>query len=171
MANEKPSYELTDEFMTQIAQHGPKAPNMRTRCWIWRGTVGGDVGGEYGYHRGRRCNRIALESRLGRALRPRELALHRCQMSRLCCRPDHIAVGSQKKNIRQAAALGRMSYLLRRPKLSPEQAAEIRSAAGYTHQQLAEIYGVSRAHVTNIKRGFAWSSAANDNACVVARAA
>lgn len=73
-------------------------------------------------------------------------------------KPGHLNLTTQGRNIRAAAADGRMARGERQggSKLNRSQVLEIREAAG-THQTIAAEYGISRTHVTHIKGLQVWS--------------
>jgi len=69
-----------------------------TGCWLWRG---GTFGNGYGrvHFRGRRrpAHRVAWQLAHGR-ITPKLLCCHRCD-NKLCVRPTHLFLGSQKDNM------------------------------------------------------------------------
>lgn len=90
-------------------------------CWIWIGAVVTSRNGtKYGkmsttrFKRGPRKgkkryelpHRVVLKVFKGRVLRSRAKGMHLCNYS-LCCAPDHLVGGTQRKNIRQAVKEGR----------------------------------------------------------------
>ncbi len=89
--------------------------------------------------------------------------LHKCD-NRGCVRPDHLFVGTHNDNMQDMKNKGRA----RSPgfkgqkngaaKLTDNQAKEIISLRrnGWTSNQLAEKFGVSRAQITRIVAGASW---------------
>jgi hypothetical protein len=78
--------------------------------------------------------------------------LHHCD-NPPCTRPDHLFLGTDLTNVRDAIRKGRMNPKPpSRAKLTEDQRDEIRAryaAGGITHRQLADEYGI---HFTNIGR-------------------
>lgn len=84
-------------------------------CWIWLGnTRANRTGMHYGYYNERRNGKVVhllLHREIVRQIKHRRLTkrsvvLHLCNNT-LCCNPDHLDGGSQKKNMRQCVADGR----------------------------------------------------------------
>lgn len=77
------------------------APEPNTGCWLW---LGPHNGSGYGNLNHKLVHRFAAElsgrDTTGKVVR------HKCD-TKLCCNPDHLAVGSQSDNIRDAVAKGR----------------------------------------------------------------
>ena len=77
-------------------------------CWLW--TAGGTNGG-YGLvpwqGKTRLAHRLAYELRYG-AIPAGACVLHRCDVRR-CVRPDHLFLGTQADNIRDARKKGRLA--------------------------------------------------------------
>jgi len=95
---------LIEHFWQRVDQSG--------ECWLWTGEVNNKGYGVYNlYHRESREK--ALAHRLsalmaGMPVRtPKDAVLHKCDTPR-CVRPDHLSVGTQLDNIRDAKAKGRM---------------------------------------------------------------
>lgn len=86
------------------------------------------------------------------------LVLHKCD-NRKCCNPNHLFLGTQKDNVRDAFQKGRRAGLRGEnhpsAKLTFEQASEIRELrkTGRTQRSLAEEYGVSRSQIRKIESG------------------
>lgn len=73
-----------------------------------------------------------------------------------CVRPDHLATSDPLDNMQDKHAKGRQRYLrgfyLWNTKLSDSDVDAIR-ASTLPHQTLADLFGVSRSHITGIKLG------------------
>lgn len=75
-------------------------------CWLWKGALGGTAYGAYaidGTHYA--AHRIAVVLS-GRTLEDGQVVLHSCD-NRLCVNPNHLTVGTQRDNVRDAVAKGR----------------------------------------------------------------
>lgn len=139
-------------------------------CWLWEGTVNYLRGG-YGKIRNenktRRTHRVAWELTYGPI--PAGLNVcHKCDVPR-CVRPDHLFLGTPKRNTADMDAKGRRGYgrggaqgeSNGMAKLSTLQVEEIRSRfeAGERQKDIAVDLGMSRAQVCRIVNGKAWSAA------------
>jgi DNA invertase Pin-like site-specific DNA recombinase len=83
---------------------------------------------------------------------------HRCDTP-ACVRPDHLFLGTQQDNIRDAAQKGRMHTGEQSPnaKLTAGQVREIRSSAsGTTYRALAKTFGVHPNTISLIVRRKQW---------------
>lgn len=75
--------------------------------------------------------------------------LHRCDNKR-CCRPDHLFIGTQADNLKDASIKKRMKGA---PKLSDKETQEIRkkwNELDITQQELASQYQVSQSLISMI---------------------
>lgn len=110
------------------------------------------------------AHRVAYERKFG-SISPDIKVLHRCD-NPLCCNPDHLFLGTQLDNVRDAIAKKRFKLGLVRPpirkgdenphtKLSDAQVAEIRAlrAAGHTTVSLGIHFNVNSATISRIARG------------------
>ena len=86
-------------------------------------------------------------------------ACHKCDTP-MCINPEHLFLGTRADNNadkvsknRQACEIGEFNS---NSKLTEKQIIEIRSIQGMTHRQIAEIYNVSKSHITNIRRNYNW---------------
>lgn len=85
-------------------------------------------------------------------------ACHRCD-NKLCVRPDHIFIGTQKENIQDCIRKGRVANPGK--KLTREQVEAIRRhhfQKGDTMRMAKEL-GVVHTTITNIRKGVSWKSA------------
>lgn len=126
-------------------------------CWLWTGlTNGRHSKGGYGHiRRGRRrweqAHRVSWELTNGPI--PNGLyVLHHCD-NRLCVRPEHLFLGTQKDNLKDCVRKGRAKFAHvpgernGRAKLTGIQAVRIRALyadGGWTHVSLARLLGVSK---------------------------
>ena len=132
-------------------------------CWEWTGTM------HYlGYGRfamGRRsfyAHRISWE--LANGPIPRGMfALHKCD-NRGCVRPDHLFLGSQRDNVRDAWAKKRAKVPDNAgerhglAKLSEKEIKEIRTLneSGISQRELARRFNVSNGHICGIIQRKFW---------------
>lgn len=128
-------------------------------CWNWTGAripsgYGsiGIQGTQVGAHR------VAYELEVG-AIPEGMFVCHHCD-NKQCVRPDHLYLGTPKKNSEDAVARGRMVLRERHPnsKLTEAQVREIRSgvAAGQTQTSFAKRFNVSARAVQFVVRGATW---------------
>ncbi len=131
-------------------------PEPNTGCWLWIGSIGNQ-----GYGRLYANNKQNLAHRLswGRfnGVIPKGMYIcHKCDVPS-CINPDHLFLGTQKDNIRDASKKGRIprgeDNCL--SKLMNNQVIGIRKATG-SHDEIAATFNISRANVGAIKRGETW---------------
>ena len=133
-------------------------------CWVWRGCVNnkGYALCSYGGKRRQYAHRLMLEHKLGRPIAPGLNTLHSCDNPR-CVNPAHLTEGTQKQNIQQAVARGRLAP---KPplcqgerhghsKLTGEAVRTIR-ASGERRLVLAARYGVTPQTISKIRAGQRW---------------
>ena len=116
-------------------------PVTETGCWIWLGKVNRGGYGVIGYQ--------GVQWIVHR-LFFRELRFdlgdmqgdHICNTP-CCCNPDHIVPATDRENKLRAGQF----------KLSDEQVKEI-LASNELHKDLARKYGVTRGHISNLKRSY-----------------
>jgi len=84
---------------------------------------------------------------------------HTCD-NRMCININHFFLGTKgdnnldrKNKNRTARFPGEKNP---KNKLTESQIKEIRAIKGLTHKQIAKMYGITRGHVTNIKRMYNW---------------
>lgn len=88
---------MTEAFWSRVDRSG--GPDA---CWPW---LAGS-GRHYPKWEGTSAGRWVLAQRLGRRLRPDEMACHTCD-NPPCCNPAHLFVGSNLDNVNDAIAKGR----------------------------------------------------------------
>ena len=126
-------------------------------CWLWRGPrkgfgYGSGPGGEY-------AHRWAYRTFIG-PIPPGKYVLHRCDTP-LCVKPDHLFLGTQHDNLKDAAAKGRMirGSAHYNAKLTEEDVRRIRSLreAGTPATGLCQQYGISFLTVWRILHRKTWA--------------
>ena len=110
-----------------------------------------------------RLHRWALELRIGRELRPGEMACHICHRP-ACINPDHLYAGNAQDNMNDKMRAGRHVSVVGddhvHSKLTSAQVTDIRqryAAGGVLQRELADEYGVSFSHIARVIRGEAWA--------------
>lgn len=173
---------LCEKHWRRVKKHGTPDDNSRTHgsleerfwrkvvkgepgeCWKWIGKKGAGYGQ---VQRGGKGSPLVFAHRLSYELHKGEIpeglfVLHECD-NRECTNPDHLRVGTQSDNIRDAVKRGRWHAIP--PKhggashpnaISAETAAAIAVAAG-TQTELSRRFGVARGVVKAIKTGTHWS--------------
>lgn len=128
-------------------------------CWPWTGYVG-----KHGYGsvaRGR-VHRLVLAEKLGRYLAADEVTRHTCD-NRICCNPNHLIVGTNLDNVRDAVERGRTARGERngRARLTSAAVEEIRrlyATGEFRHVDLAEMFGVARSTIQTVTSGKRWAA-------------
>lgn len=137
-------------------------------CWLWTGSRNhrgyGSVG--LGGKRSELAHRVSWSIAFG-AIPARALVLHKTHCtSKACVRPDHLYLGDQKQNMRDANAVGVLKgrNVARGENAGParlttEQALEIiaRSRRGESYGAIAADSGVTPNQVYRIATGRQWA--------------
>ena len=76
-------------------------------------------------------------------------ALHSCDNPK-CCNPSHLSLGTHTDNMIDKSKKKRVANGSGTQKLSEEDVRNIRISSD-THERLAQMYGVARTTITNIK--------------------
>lgn len=144
-------------FMAKVDQNGPLHPDLGTRCWDWtRSTRKGYSQFMDGDGRIVGGHKWSLERRIGRKLRPDEVARHLCDR-RICVNPDHLEPGTYEQNSADTTARGRTGKRTggRREPLPDALVLDLRRryADGASQGALAIRYGVAESTVRNIATG------------------
>jgi endogenous inhibitor of DNA gyrase (YacG/DUF329 family) len=126
-------------------------------CWLWTGAVVKPDPWGYGVINlgdgtTRLTHRVAWEVTYG-PIPQGQRVLHRCDVRR-CVRPDHLWLGTQHENLRDAWVKGRGQS----GKLLADHVYEIRTqrAAGVSSQALSKIYGVTPRTIDRIHARERW---------------
>lgn len=140
-----------------------------TGCWIWQGHIGGNGYGDVRV--GSRCDGSRKSAKAHRAIWqalhgpiPKGLVImHKCDV-RLCCNPDHLAMGTQSENLIDALTKGRRvsprGEEQGRAKLTDESVREIRTRYKpkvCTFEALAREYGVTPATIARVYHRRGWT--------------
>jgi hypothetical protein len=131
--------------------------NKSDGCWNWTASVNS-------------CGRATFDSKsaprmaykLAKGDVPRNMHVcHTCDNPR-CVNPDHLFLGTQQDNVRDAIRKGRNQAGERHyyAKLTETDVSDIRwlSSFGLTHAEIGRAYRVSGVNVGQIVRGKLWSS-------------
>ena len=124
-------------------------------CWLWTGakTTAGYgqlwLGGKVEY-----VHRISAVLYLGLDETGGLFVLHGCDI-RACFNPEHLFLGTQADNMRDAARKGRLG----RGKLNPREVREIRQllADGWLQSAIAARYEVTPSMISQIACGKVWN--------------
>ena len=129
-----------------------------TGCWWWIAAAGGK-----GYaaiqvdKRARGAHRVSYELHKGEI--PDDMCVcHTCD-NPLCVNPDHLFLGTHADNAIDRKNKGRNGNLRgdKHPntKLSEVEMVMVKQllADGMLHREIAELFGVSRTHISNINSG------------------
>jgi len=131
--------------------------NQLTGCWEWTGSrkrAGYGQMGLYKYKQNKSpelVHRISAFLYLGFAFTPEDCVCHYCD-NPSCFNPDHLFIGTQKDNMRDASQKGKMKGPR---KLEGWQVEEIRKELkrGMRLKPLARKYKVADCAISNIKLG------------------
>lgn len=116
-------------------------------CWVWQGATFVDGYGKFwDGEKQVKAHRWVMGM-------PEQCVLHTCD-NPLCVNPEHLFLGTRGDNNTDCFVKGRNARGFRLPqtKLSDEQVREIRRSP-VSGRQLALRLGVSRSHITSIRRG------------------
>lgn len=144
-----------ERLMSKVRKDG------NSGCWDW--TASKDT---HGYGHLRYQGRIKLAHRMSYELHcgaiPAGMQVcHHCD-NRICLNPEHLFLGTWRDNMIDKLAKGRQSRV-RQPgsknplaKLSEADIRAIRADTTTLQKDLAQRYGVSRPHISQIQSGGRW---------------
>lgn len=123
-------------------------------CWEWQGATRTD-----GYGFAKREGKYVAAHRYAFTLTQGPIPtglqiLHTCD-NKLCVRPDHLRLGTQKDNMIDMALKKRQHVQV----LSPSQVQDIRrrhASGKATCREIATEFGLTKRHVNKIVQGVAW---------------
>lgn len=146
---------------SDIARFEAKVRRSTHGCWEWAGRrAGGGPHYLYGYFTigGRSVPAHRLSWAMANGPIPAGLSvLHHCDNG-ICVRPDHLFIGTQADNMRDAASKGRLHVSRpRRHKVTDVELAEIRAKAALgrhgIQRTLAREYGVTEQWISLVLQG------------------
>ena len=148
---------VSERFWTKVAK-------SNEGCWIWTAKLNPAKYGGHGQVRVGQtmvgAHRIAWVLTHG-PIPPKLNVLHRCNVA-ACVRPDHLYLGTQRENTRDAIANGTYHRWVGaahpRAKLTDDDVRAIRSrhANGVKYRDLATEYGVTYGLIGHIVRRLVW---------------
>lgn len=145
-------------FWNSLNKEGPQSHNAEGKCWLWQGPTDRGYGktnlslaGEWSAHR------TAWRLRYGD---PGKLSvLHHCD-TKLCCRPDHLFLGTQVDNMADKTIKGRQQRGSAHPRtnLSEEDVVQIRLRylKGETQAILRREFGIESCTISDIINRKTW---------------
>lgn len=157
-ADKLASLALVDRFWSQVDKTG--------NCWEWTGGRTTDGYGTF-WIAGKavRAHRFSYDLNVS-AIPNGQWILHECD-NPACVRPDHLHLGNNLQNMREAMERGRHDSLRwgrgyhPRLKITRDQATEIRdSPLGCV--TLARQYGVAKSTILRIRNGDHWTNDVQD---------
>lgn len=136
-------------------------PDLNTGCWLWSGCVKANGYGVIGVRRaGKLHNTLAHRASWAQRhgpIPPGLYVCHRCDTP-ACVNPDHLFLGTQKDNLRDMYAKGRLQnrgVLNASASLTEEQVRQIRRDTR-TLDRVAKDYGVGRSTIWRVRRRMAY---------------
>lgn len=149
-----------------IEQRLNKYINKTATCWLWTQDVYNYGYGKLSVGKGKqvRVHRYMYEKYKGEI--PNGMSvLHTCDTPR-CCNPEHLFLGTQTDNMRDAKQKNRIGYKVfhgeNHPlsKVTMKQVEEIKDlykTGNYYQRELGEKYGISQACISRILLGLAYT--------------
>lgn len=126
-------------------------------CWEWPGSLVKGYGVATLLGRAVRAHRIALMLALGRPLTAEEQACHHCD-NRKCVNPDHLFAGTNRDNVADMMAKGRVARGARQGlAVITEDAAREIIGSSLTQRALAKKFGVTQNAIHRIQNGSNWT--------------
>jgi predicted XRE-type DNA-binding protein len=131
-----------------------------TGCWLWvRSSVYAGYGTVQFGGKQHLAHRVMKQVSMGEPIPDGMVVMHKCDTP-CCVNPDHLMVSTQKENQRDMAKKGRSMRGRECPtaKITAEQASWIKTT-DLPQKQMAEMLGISKQSVCDIKHGRTWKEA------------
>jgi len=129
-------------------------------CWIWAGTTNGRYGTLWVGKNRRYAHRHSYVIHKG-PIPDGALVLHDCDKA-LCVNPDHLHLGTQLDNMREASERMRLRVGMRNPaaRRSVDEIRAVREAveAGESYSSISRRMGIALSNVSLIARRRIWRS-------------
>ena len=120
-------------------------------CWNWTGALSSNGHGRFNLD-----GKLVSPHRLSYEMAHGKISVglnvcHHCD-NRRCVKPDHLFLGTQSDNMKDAHKKGRVRVINRSTKLDRQAAQDIRSgnAIGMSQRELAKAFKISRSQVRRI---------------------
>lgn len=148
---------LEDRFWSHV--------DKSSNCWMWLAGLTGNGYGSFNVKgKTQRAHRVIYELKYG-SISERMCVCHTCD-NRLCVRPSHLFLGTQKDNVRDASVKGRLAGRVAgvsmnkgetngRAKLTEEDVLAIRKDTR-SLIEIAEGYNICKQTVLNVKSRKRW---------------
>lgn len=140
--------ELISIFWNRVDRKSPE------ECWPWLSYISDTGYGQicrYGIRL--KAHRVAYELTYGEILDSR-LCLHKCD-NRKCCNPAHLYIGTHKDNMRDRQLRYKGPYLGGKDRKFTDEdilAMQKLSKSGKRQIEIANLFGLSRGHVSDLLR-------------------
>ena len=125
-----------------------------SECIKWTGAIREKDGYGVTWHNGK----VDYAHRVAIGAKPGEVVMHSCD-NRACVNPEHLSIGTHKKNSEDMVAKGRQCRGVKHhtAKLTEEQVKQVISLCGFfTSRAVAHMFGVSKNTVWSIWNKRTW---------------
>lgn len=148
---------MKDSLVERLLSHAH--PEPMSGCWLWDASTT-----RFGYGRLGVERRVELAHRVAfrllvEPIPPGLYVLHSCDVAP-CVNPEHLYLGTHRDNMDDMKERGRVALGARhsQAKLTADDVLSIREmvADGAPQHDIAEAYGISQGHVSNIARRVVW---------------
>jgi len=135
------------------------SPEPNSGCWLWCGSLGNERYGIFTYDGTKGVAHRWIYQQLVGPIPPGLYACHKCDVP-LCVNPNHIFLGTQAENLRDAVRKNRTSFGSQLPASKLTESEVIAIYSGRKSQRaLAAEYGVGRRTIQKIWRRSSWARA------------